>query len=222
MNKKTLTALILSAASLSSEAATVLIDGSINAGGFESSTGWVGTGDLTDTQINSNETVTTGDNAVVGVNATSITRFIGRDTGHIIAAGDQFDGGFSWLDIIATNSSNGFVAADGSIDYILFTTNDNTIGGTRDVIQTWQSGPLETTGATEMESFGQTVAYAGPLDTDGGAARTVFVSFETNEANARSFARIDDVTLNVTSIPEPSSTALLGLSGLALILRRRK
>jgi hypothetical protein len=32
----------------------------------------------------------------------------------------------------------------------------------------------------------------------------------------------DSVNLNITSVPEPSSTALLGLGGLALIFRRRK
>lgn len=34
--------------------------------------------------------------------------------------------------------------------------------------------------------------------------------------------RIDDLTLNGSVVPEPSSTALLGLGSLALILRRRK
>ena len=33
---------------------------------------------------------------------------------------------------------------------------------------------------------------------------------------------IDDVSLEVNAVPEPSSAALLGLGGLALILRRRK
>ena len=37
-----------------------------------------------------------------------------------------------------------------------------------------------------------------------------------------SFIAIDDVFLEVTAVPEPSSAALLGLGGLALILRRRK
>lgn len=32
----------------------------------------------------------------------------------------------------------------------------------------------------------------------------------------------DDVTVNITTVPEPSATALLGLGGLALIMRRRK
>ena len=37
-----------------------------------------------------------------------------------------------------------------------------------------------------------------------------------------SFGGVDSVVVDVTPVPEPSSTALLGLGGLALILRRRK
>jgi hypothetical protein len=32
----------------------------------------------------------------------------------------------------------------------------------------------------------------------------------------------DEVRLDIAAVPEPSTTALLGLGGLALILRRRK
>ena len=38
----------------------------------------------------------------------------------------------------------------------------------------------------------------------------------------RNGALIDNVVVDITSVPEPSTTALLGLGGLALILRRRK
>jgi len=41
----------------------------------------------------------------------------------------------------------------------------------------------------------------------------------SNEGN---WSQTNDVTFDVTPVPEPSSTALLGLGGLALILRRRK
>ena len=39
---------------------------------------------------------------------------------------------------------------------------------------------------------------------------------------ALGFANIDAVVIDYTAIPEPTTTALLGLGGLALILRRRK
>ena len=40
--------------------------------------------------------------------------------------------------------------------------------------------------------------------------------------HAQNWGETEDVTFDVTPIPEPSSTALLGLGGLALIMRRRK
>jgi len=43
----------------------------------------------------------------------------------------------------------------------------------------------------------------------------------TTEGNA-DHAEIDSITLTTLPVPEPSSTALLGLGGLALLLRRRK
>lgn len=54
--------------------------------------------------------------------------------------------------------------------------------------------------------------YTGPLD-------QLYLSFK-NRAGTSAQLHIDDVT--VTVVPEPSSAALLGLGGLALILRRRK
>ncbi|NWK56557.1 PEP-CTERM sorting domain-containing protein [Verrucomicrobiaceae bacterium N1E253] len=54
--------------------------------------------------------------------------------------------------------------------------------------------------------------YTGSLD-------QLYLSFK-NRAGTTAQLHFDDVT--VTVIPEPSSSALLGLGGLALILRRRK
>ena len=52
----------------------------------------------------------------------------------------------------------------------------------------------------------------------------LFIAFGTGTAGAdngdNNFATVDNV--NLTAVPEPTSTALLGLGGLALILRRRK
>ncbi|WP_235203453.1 PEP-CTERM sorting domain-containing protein [Sulfuriroseicoccus oceanibius] len=41
-------------------------------------------------------------------------------------------------------------------------------------------------------------------------------------SHSQNWGETQDVTLDVTAVPEPSSAALLGLGGLALILRRRK
>ena len=44
---------------------------------------------------------------------------------------------------------------------------------------------------------------------------------DNNQATTFTWANYDDVSL-VFSVPEPSSTALLGLGGLALVLRRKR
>ncbi|MGB0774369.1 MAG: PEP-CTERM sorting domain-containing protein [Akkermansiaceae bacterium] len=56
---------------------------------------------------------------------------------------------------------------------------------------------------------------AGTVDT---ASSSVFLVINTNGNQVR----VDNVRLDLVQVPEPSSTALLGLGGLALILRRRK
>ncbi|BDS08568.1 hypothetical protein NT6N_36080 [Oceaniferula spumae] len=54
-----------------------------------------------------------------------------------------------------------------------------------------------------------------------GAGDAVFMQIAfTNVNNDGGFVGIDEITID--SVPEPSSAALLGLGGLALILRRRK
>ena len=61
---------------------------------------------------------------------------------------------------------------------------------------------------------------------DGLSAITIRIAYDDRESNngGASATRLDNWTLNgtVVPVPEPSSTALLGLGGLALILRRRK
>lgn len=51
------------------------------------------------------------------------------------------------------------------------------------------------------------------------AGRTQVIFKFSNEGN---WGQTNDVTFDVTPVPEPSGTAILGLAGLALILRRRK
>ena len=207
---------------MTAHASTIIIGGATNDGNFENggaanqdasptTGGWVTTGTSTTVQIRTNQTVTSGNNTVIGVEPDNSTRFVGRDTGYTIVVGDQFDGGFAWRDKFNWGPPE-------SVDMVLFWTADDNINSARNVIATWNSGAEVTNDVTETEVFGLTAAGSA----DAGAGRTLFVSLEANGTNANSFARVDDVTLNVTSVPEPASTAFLGLGVLALILRRRK
>ena len=93
----------------------------------------------------------------------------------------------------------------GSVTLYLYRASDNEFAAAFDGGSgfTW----LNTTGGTEREDF--TVG-----DTGNGA---LYVGVETfNNTGTRNF---DNLTL---SVPEPSSTALLGLGGLALVLRRKR
>jgi len=52
--------------------------------------------------------------------------------------------------------------------------------------------------------------------------RLAFADKTNTSQNLQSATRIGDLQISAVAVPEPSSTALLGLGGLAFILRRRK
>ena len=70
---------------------------------------------------------------------------------------------------------------------------------------------------TEVSAVGNNVALAAPISGD-------MVITATGPGGATGNTRLEGFEASFTSVavPEPSSTALLGLGGLALILRRRK
>jgi hypothetical protein len=94
-----------------------------------------------------------------------------------------------------------------------------------DDVVLWDSGDMDVTGAV----------LSGPVYAD--PAKHIFSwnidasAFATGSAGEQINVRIaavtgtvyaDNVSLSVSAVPEPTTTALLGLGGLALILRRRK
>ena len=72
---------------------------------------------------------------------------------------------------------------------------------------------------TGFSQFGVT-AGAGPADTSDILSVGLYSSTDSTSTFAGTYLRHFEVT--AVAVPEPSSTALLGLGGLALILRRRK
>ena len=117
--------------------------------------------------------------------------------GGAIVVGDVFN-----FSILASNTN-----ASPTVGFdIQNTAGDSLIGGFQDA-------------AILTDSF-STIPISGTVDT---ASASVFLVIRQNEGGAASSqALLDDVTLDYTPVPEPSSAALLGLGGLALILRRRK
>ena len=82
-------------------------------------------------------------------------------------------------------------------------------------------------GATEeeygTEQVGQTGGFATDTFTESiTGATTVKFAFRLDNATGNGNIHFNDIQVNGAVVPEPSSAALLGLGGLALILRRRK
>ena len=116
-----------------------------------------------------------------------------------------------------------FTGLDDSLTYDLTGGYD---GANANFDSTWSfdsgSAGISTTQNDSIASFlsapGATTAYQSVtgLQTDGSGNLVIQVTRDTLHVNAGA------LTLTAVPVPEPSSAALLGLGGLALILRRRK
>lgn len=161
---------------------------------FANTPEWVNVGGGQDAQATHTDLPFDGTrNAVV---ADSGLRKFAVDTGHTLAAGDAFRASFVWRD-----AGNWDDASD-RIGVTIYTTADDTIGGSRTVIQTLLA-PLSTQDATYE-------AAALTFDTMGAAAagKRLFVFFEGVDGNGSTngFARLDNFVLergiNESDVPE--------------------
>ena len=94
------------------------------------------------------------------------------------------------------------------------------VGGSDTIIEFQEAGATVGSGVTLNSNTDFVVALAAPVII--GSGQTKSFTFNLNSGALNTSINIDDITLNGTVVPEPSSTALLGLGGLALILRRRR
>ena len=147
------------------------------------------------------------DDAYLTVSTTTFAPNVGTNDG--VRLNWESDGTFRarrYTDGSGTNTnfhSSFDVNGPDSLTLYLYRVSDNVFAAAFDDGSgfTW----LNTTGGTERQDF-----TAG--DTGNGA---LYIGVETFDSGVRNFD-------NLTVTPEPSSTALLGLGGLALIFRRRK
>jgi hypothetical protein len=111
-------------------------------------------------------------------------------------------------DLVTLTVDVGDMGGTGAMTRIqLFDTINNTVYATSDY-----TPAVEDTWYESSTSYTSTGSEAGPL-----GIRLMFASGGAND-----WVSFDNVRLDSTAVPEPTTTALLGLGGLALILRRRK
>ena len=121
-------------------------------------------------------------NAVLVQNGTRVSA---SDTGHTLATGELFRATYQWRD------GSGWTAAADKVGVSLFTTADDTITGTRTVIQTLLSATSTATGTYQEETANFAAIPASA------AGKRLFVSFQgvDGNADAAGFARLDNFVL---------------------------
>ena len=129
--------------------------------------------------------------------------------------GEGVDSGWDWIDVTNTFDLSG-ITTGFNID-ITSLTNPSNIAGLADGFDYSGKGYLDPYESFTILSFG---SLTGTFDA------SEFNLLTGDFANSKVGWNIDivgnDLVLNAVFVPEPSSTALLGLGGLALMLRRKR
>jgi hypothetical protein len=139
-----------------------------------------------------------------GVGAVTATNLSGQS----FSIGDQFNFSLDWASVTDDPDK---AYDDGQLDFQL-------VDATGAVLysETIQSSAATTGGDLNSSSFSYTITGTE----NGGIIDTSDLGVRLSVIGGDDFFAVDNIQL--TAVPEPSSTALLGLGGLALILRRRK
>jgi len=171
------------------------------------STFWVGTGAdplQFNSNLNSPVAASAGNNLTVEQDVNP-----GQDTGHTLALGDQFNASYWWRDAWH------WVDNADKINMVLFYTADNTITGTRIVLENFTSAISTQNNAYQQETFGLTTG----LTNQNAVGKNLFVAFSPTAIDDH-WARLDGVYLEV--VPEPSVIGIILIVGGGLFFARRR
>ena len=182
--------------------ASLDVTGITAAGGFEIVSGQTlaGEGNVSgDTTINSGGFLSAGDG---GIGTLTFDALV--DVSSVGANSMLFDLASPGFSDLVSMSSSELDIGSGSFDLDAFTFTDLSGPGSRIGVGTY------------------TLFDANSLALGNSLGSTVFTESLLGYATATLFESGGDIFLSVTAVPEPSSTALLGLGGLALMLRRKR
>ncbi len=178
------------------------LNGDFNAGGgsgaqtFEQTSSWtnIGNSSQTDNATQTNLDLNGTRNAII---AESAVRVFGSDTGHTLATGERFRVTYDW------RSASYWDIANSRIRVALFTTDDDTITGTRSDIQALDSDLAAVAGTPQSE---ESIFDPVPASADG---KRLFLAVDGADVGGGGFARLDNLVLERGSVTTGAATSEL-------------